>query len=361
MKHILFLIAAIVILFGCNKGVPVESKVNPEDTTIHQSKGSYYLYVGNSESNDIFIIDTDSNTVVDTIRGFSNGVTDFVMTSSGKKMYVAKSEVLGNNYTGYVTPRLYSVDLPSKRINIIQEKSSDVHLTPRGEVLVITHEHDLGYIGLIDTLTDVITFLDTINIRDDSKENRQGIAFNRIYPVLYGISKDSTLFAYDYNLREVVYEYKSIKAYNFKHMIGSPDDKYLYVAEGPVLDLVSDTIIGWIDGPATGWIELSLDGKHIYLTDIWPFIGHDFSPSGKVYMLTTGSNPEIIGEIDITPISTNGPPATYNIVLLPPDGKVAYVSGGLSCIYVIDVMERKPLTRIDLSRITFPLAIGKKF
>ncbi|MDI6767048.1 MAG: hypothetical protein QME52_09530 [Bacteroidota bacterium] len=355
MKKFLLYIAAIVILFGCTKESPLENK------TIHQSIVSYYLYVGNDEGNDIFIIDTDNNTVVDTIRGFSNGVTGFVVTSSGKKMYVSKSEILGNNYTRYVTPRLYSVDLPSKRINILQEKSSDVYLTPRGEVLVITHDHDLGYIGLIDTLTDVITFFDTINIRDDSRKNLQGVAFNRIYPVLYGISKDSTLFAYDYNLREVVYEYKSIKAHNFKHMIVSPDNKHIYIAEGPVLNLERDTIVGLIEGPVTGWLALSLDGKQIYLTDIWPFIGHDFFPSGKVYILNTGSDPEIIGEIDITPLSTNGPPPTYDIVILPPDGKVAYVSGGLSSIYVIDVMERKPLKRIGLSRITFPLAIGKKF
>lgn len=51
--------------------------------------GGYNLYVGNWGSNEVYIVDTNSNTMVDTLRGFDYYIWDLAITLSGAKLYVS--------------------------------------------------------------------------------------------------------------------------------------------------------------------------------------------------------------------------------------------------------------------------------
>ncbi len=180
-------IAFLIILI-----VPECKKVGPTEIDDHDKSLSYYLYVGNWKD-EIFIVDTDSNVVVDTIRGFVRNICEVVVTHSGKKMYVTTEDDSKS--------AVYVVDLRSRNVLQILDKVADVYLAPNGSVFIITSNRYYGVsqIGAIDTLYDGVNFFDTLNIRDRiGGHDYQNVVFDVNRNLLYGINRDNKLFAYDY-------------------------------------------------------------------------------------------------------------------------------------------------------------------
>lgn len=105
--------------------------------------------------------------------------------------------------------KIFAVDLYSKSTSLIWSGiASDVFVSPQGQPFIISHEprpenapEGISYVGLIDTLSDVIAFVDTLNIRDNGF-NYQSIVFDKNRPLFYAVDNARRLFAYDYDQKK---------------------------------------------------------------------------------------------------------------------------------------------------------------
>jgi DNA-binding beta-propeller fold protein YncE len=299
--------------------------IPPDISTQH-----YYLYAGNWGYDQVYVIDTDSNTVVDTLRGFGS-VHDLAITHSGKKLYV--SNRLGPvNYPGI----LYSVNLSTGDRKEIVQKATLVHISPDGlPIAIVSTPYDsLRQIGIIDTSTDEISYIDTLDLLDHDS-NYGSFAFSPILPVFYSLTNQGQLFAYDYIQKRVVKYYRSPAMLN---MCISRDGGLLFFANGPVVDLVHDSVVGWIpayNSSVLGTVTLSIDGSKLYLTDPAKYWLPEPVASGrlKIFDASTFINR---GYIDIHEASGEGLPLTDRIVVMP-DGKTAYVTASVVGVFVLDL------------------------
>ena len=201
----------------------------------NNSNEFYYLYVGNWDNDEVFIIDTEDNSVIDTLDGFEH-VWDLSITPGGSKLYVCTREGMYNQ-----PGALFSVDLQSKTKNIILNSAADVFISPSGTPLVIAHipNDTMAQVGFIDTLTDQISFIDSLNILDQSI-NYQNLVFDPIEPIFYAWTNQHYLFGYNYNCEGIVHLFNSESV--SEEMIISKDGKYIYFPD-KTLDIVKDSII----------------------------------------------------------------------------------------------------------------------
>lgn len=348
MKFKIFVVVFLLAFCGtgCHKKSPTENFLFP-------SKKSYFLYVGNGD-HEVFIVDTEVNAVVDTLNGFTDIVFGLAVTKSGARLYVCTREGFINS-----PGKVFSVDLYTKGVSLIWTGSAaDVFVAPDGEVFIFTYppRSNLAYIGMIDTLSDVITFIDTLDIPDRGY-NSQLIAFDKTRPVMYGWSNKGQLFCYNYATRTVVKTYHD--PFGPSHMLLSPDGSILY-CPGGAFDLQADSAIPFTGAVANfrGYVALSPDGEYLYVTDPGSYILPIIQPSGKISIFQTNTN-SYCGYIDVNKATGQAYTLTEQIVITP-NGKIAYVSGWLERIFVIDLQLREVIKIIQLGPQTSPMVLGVK-
>ncbi len=314
--------------------------------------GKYLLYVGAWSSNKIFIVDpsrSDSIAVVDSLTGFADSLeTDMTLTRSGAKLYITTRTEYAPNFPGH----LYSVDLATKQIESVLDVSADAYVAPSGQVFVVAFpKNATPKIGTVDTLTDQVSFFDTLDIQPVAY-NHGRIAFSPTSPVLYAVNKDAHLFEYNYQQKKVVRTYKN--AYSILYMLISKDGKTLYGLAYDytflVFDLKNDRIIKALSASHLATIAFSPDKKKIYLTD--PADGYpgnvgQIYPSAAIRVFNTLNN-SFEEEISVIPI-TGQPYTLTDGITLTPDGKFAYVTGitgGFTGIIMLDLQTGKAIRGI---------------
>ncbi|MCL4511423.1 MAG: hypothetical protein M1470_10185 [Bacteroidetes bacterium] len=299
---------------------------------IIQPTQSYYLYAGNCGYDQVYVIDTDDDSVVDTLHGFGS-VWDVTATKSGKKLYVTTRQG-PVNWPGAV----YSVDPVTKSKKQILAKAADIYLEPNGTPIIIasTPYDTVRQVGTIDTVTDAISFFDTLNILDTG-HNYESLVFDPVRKIFYSWTNRSHLFAYDYQSKKIIRYYNSV-GFPLINMVISQDGKYIYFANGPVIDVARDSIVGEIPAyneSTLGSLALGMNGQYLYLTDPGkPFLLEPV-PSGKIRIFQTSTNSPI-GFIDVNNASGQANTMTDRIVISADGGK-AYVSGNFLDIFVIDL------------------------
>jgi len=330
----------------CNKEKPIEPPPVDDNET------SYFLYVGNYGGDEVFVVDTDSNAVVDTLRGFENHIWQLAVTKSGAKLYVCTREGPYN-----LPGKVFSVDLRTRVVSIIWYEVGDVYVAPDGTVIIIHHppRTDLAPIGIVDTVSDAISFIDTLEIKDIIW-NDLSVVFDKTRPLMYAFNQERELFSYDYLTHKLVRIYKNI--YGYDEMAISPDGKTLYTGGGHIYDLENDSFICKINV----WGPLFIDpkGEYIYFTDPGPSMIWMMPASGKINIVDTSTNSHI-GYIDVNKVSDFTGPPTDRMVIKP-EGTMAYVDNYAN-IYVIDLSKREVVNVIKfVPRNIFlkPIVIGKK-
>jgi DNA-binding beta-propeller fold protein YncE len=354
-KYIVITGLLALIFSGCRKEGPVDDNVTPP-------KSDYYLYAGGWSGDKIYIIDTDSNAVVDSIQGFMREIWSFVVTQSGRKMYVAAKAPI--NPGGISPGSIYSVDLKTHSVRSIFNEVADLYVAPNGVVFIITSYliEGVSRIGVIDTLLDQVTFFDTLNIRDRFYGyDYQNVVFDVSRNLMYGINREHKLFAYDYVQKKVVRVYPNVDGFYFLQMVISHDGRYLFVAGGPVLDLEHGLVVSSVVGNYLGSLAISNDGQYLYVTDPGKYMIPEPPPSGKVRVYGTQLK-DYIGEINICypNYCSTRTAITDHIVLQPPDEKRMFVSNWLYGIFIVDVFKRQTVGEMFLPTFTLPLAIGRK-
>ena len=290
----------------------------------------YNLYAANQGLDEVYVIDTDSDRVTDTLRGFGS-VMDITPTRSGKKLYVTTS--IGLNGPGAV----FSVNPVTKSITQIYSKVSDVYIRPDGVPLIIasTPYDTMRQVGVIDTMTDAVTFFDTLGIMDRGY-NYEAVAFAPNSPVLYTWTNQGWLFAYNYSEKRIERYFRNAAA---QKMVISPDGKFLYCSRGTVVDIDHDSCIAYIGGGSSpGSLALSPDGQTLFITDPGSF-NIEVVPSGKIFKFRTTPFAGI-GFIDMS-AATGIYWMITDCMRILPEGKRAFVSDGFATIFEINIGTNK--------------------
>jgi len=333
------------------------------------------LYVGNWGYDQIYVVDVDRDAVIDTLNGFRS-VGNVTATTSGKKLYVTAMAYSVYPYDTTYPATVYSVDPATKLKKEILERRAMIYLEPNGTPLIIASstmqdtaiESDtMRLVGAIDTVTDAVSFFDTLDIfHSKLSAAYEALVFDPNEPVLYTFTNQNQLFAYNYQEKRIIRYYTSLNLpYN---IVISTDGKYIYCANGPVLDVANDSIIGWVQGnneSILGSLALTPDGKFLYLTDPGKPLLPEPVPSGKINFFQT--NPfGYLGFIDVTKIDSEYFSTYYAItdrILITSDGKKAFVGLLYSDIVVIDLEINEAVNRIRFvphNIVLRPLSLGVK-
>jgi DNA-binding beta-propeller fold protein YncE len=310
-------------------------KIN-QDTTLNFTIGeatnyNMNLYVGNWGYDQVFVLDTDSDTIVDTLTGFVS-VSDIIATRSGKKLYVTTSQYSVYPYDTTYPASVYSVDLQTKLKKQILEKSSSIYLEPDGVPLIFAWQGNdsLKQVGMIDTVSDEIAFFDTLDIINAGYE---GLVFDPQKNIFYSWTNRYYFFAYNYKDKEITQNYSFVNTPS--RMVISPDGKQIYFANGPVLDVIRDSLVGSVPANNLASLSLSPDGQSLYITDPGKYIIPEPVPSGKIEVFLTRTN-SYIDSIDVNMASGQAHTITDRMIIMP-DGKKAYVTDSISNIFVLDL------------------------
>jgi len=307
------------------------------DTTINfnverKTDPGYYLYALCGDI--IFIIDTYTNTVVDSIKGFDNYPHSFEITSNNK-MYVSTDSYLNPS-------NIYSVDLISKEIKII--KSFDYISTGgysnvfsknhQDTVFVFTKNSTMNFVkvGIIEN--DSVKYFDSLDIDNAIlSHKKQNVVFDRDSTVFYTMNTNARLFAYNFSLKRITRNYNQI--YAPLYMLISDDNQLIYIAGGSVLDFHKDSILAWIGGNRLGSLALDESNSKLYITDPGQYYDLEYPKTGKVFGYRTDSY--IYSDtIDVFKARLDYWKVT-DVIGIIPGTKLAYVSDFGSYIYVIDL------------------------
>ena len=315
-----------------------------------------HLYAGNVVSDEIYIIDLKNNTIVDTLTGFRN-VNSITATKSGEKLFVSTIDG-GINRTHAV----YSVDLHTKNTNKIIDKESYVFISPSGLPFIIasTSHDSIRAVGIIDTITDEITFIDSLGIWS-TRLGPQTLAFDPNEKVFYTWSNDYQIFSYNYEEKRIIKNYISIDPFLINFII-SRDGQYLCFSNGPVVDVSCDSVVGYIPANSPnnfGRLALSPDGEYLYLTDPGIPLNPEILGSGEIKIFETDTYTSV-GSINVNDASGKINTMTEGIAINK-NGSKAYVSGNYHDIYVIDLRSNKVKDIIEFEEFGVyvkPLALG---
>jgi len=325
-----------------------------EDTIINfnvnkASNYNMYLYVASLGYDQIYIIDTDSDEIIDTLTGF-RCVGNVTPTKSGDKLYITTGSYSVFPYDTTYPATVFSFNNVTKIKKEIFTSRAMICLEPSGVPFIIAEciSQDTGLavdtmrlVGTIDTVTDAISFFDTLDLLrgDLSSARHERFVFNSKEPVFYTFNNQIRLYAYNYQEKRVIRYYSSLNLpYN---MVISRDGKYIYCANGPVLDVTNDSIIGWVPGnneSILGSLVQTPDEKYLYLTDPGKYILPEPVPSGHINIFNVKSDWSIayVGFIDVNKASGRTYTITDRMVIMP-DGKKGYVTDSIANIFVLDL------------------------
>jgi len=160
-------VSFVLLQMSCQRPTsnPVETPISPQPDSSKVSdsgKTQALLFVGSYGFDYVYMVDCSTNTVIDTLRGFES-IYDITASKGGQKLYVCARQGLLN------TPgKVFVTDLRTKQNKVIHEQSSDVYIAPDGTPIIIASEprNPIRRVGIIDTLSDQITFIDSLDIQD---------------------------------------------------------------------------------------------------------------------------------------------------------------------------------------------------
>lgn len=309
------------------------------DTTLNftaerKTDPGYYLYALCDTI--IYVVDTYTNTIIDSIYGF-NGLPRSFEINSDNKLYLSTEQP-----PPYPAPSLvYSIDLLTKNMKIIRSYDFQtnggfvsVFYKNYDTVFIITKDPNsqLKYLGIIEN--DSVKYFDSLDIGNVILGfKKQNLVFDRDSTVFYVMNSNNYLFAYNYSLKRITRMYNNI--YSPLHMIISDDNHFMYVSGGPVFDFHKDSVLAWVSGNNLGSLALNSDNSKLYITDPGHYYNLEYSKTGKVFGYRTDTY-TYSDTIDVFKARLDYWKVTDAIEIIP-NTNLAYVSDFGSYIYIIDL------------------------
>jgi len=316
----------LLFIVGCREELPSQDDTDGNGYITHSTRE--FLYVGNNSRREIYKIELESNSIVDTLKGMEAGIIGAITSIDGRKMYVPT--YVGNPDVVYV------FNLETGALAVASHTTSHLYTSPEGDVIILTfiNNNTRTKVGLIDTQTDLITYLDTLELKYDVYPSQQCVIDgNGKY--LYAETIDGKLLKYYYGENRVERIYEG--DFSLKCLALSSDGKTLYNTGGSVIDIESGRIIGSMPVSEYGHLAVSPDGRYVYLTDPTGKNGEAAFPTAKIFVYDTRSF-TVTGEISVHG-HVNYLSYTDDIAITG-DGTKAYVSG-FRDVFVIDLINKR--------------------
>ena len=343
-----------------SKGVSIEQSNILDIEAEKELTEKYYLYIGDLYYN-IIVYDVETHTLIDTISNFEYEVWDIEITNNNKKLYVCtKKGPL--NAPGYV----YSINLDTKESETFLSKSAEIFKAPNGVPFIVAEEpyDSLRHLGVIDTITNQITWIDTLSIYPIGFSN-QGLVFARNDSILYCLNNDYKLFKYNYITNQIIRNYNSINYY-YDHFVFDPNGEFIYCAGGPAINTKSDSIVGsfsYASYDFNGSIALSSDGTFLCSTDPAAYAQLNPEPTGKIAVfekLPDGFYSNDNYFIDVRSATPYGTGYYTDKIYLTNNNRMAFVSNWINCFYVINIKKRIVSDIIQVNELMGPSLLVPK-
>jgi len=325
---------ALSFFINCSKKKPIQ----PIQPT------TYYLYALSMQDCCVYVIDTKTDLVVDTIfiEQHPYSYMQLGISPDGLRLHI-----FTNNPYGF-----YEINTRTKQIEY-KGPNSGTYVTPDGRLIV----HPYGGIHFYDAATHQLVHHDTLTLYP--------FAFDTNSPLVYGAVGLGKVAVFNYQTFSLVKTYEIVvrtpnpeekpKPF-FSAMILSPDSKTLYFTGGfpssfgsfalfGAYDLINDSLETFFpvrpESEHTlflvAYLAMSKDGKFVYITDPGGFIVGPPVPYGEIWVFDT-QHKKFVSPITtdtIVPPGMGTPMSTCDIEITP-DGKKVYVSNWAFTILVID-------------------------
>lgn len=325
----------------------------------------YYLYIANVDGEEIYIVDTYTNTIVDSIVGFDCCMKNLILTNNDQKMFTVSTYPLEHT-------TIYSVDLPTKNIEELEHYDYEtdggygfrLYKTPEDSIMVIRRKtNPPDYTGYINSISNSTTYFDSLSFSGYTSIDyaKQLFIFDKELPLFYSIDTNLHLFSYNYATKEIIRVYENI--YYPGNMVISDTQNHIYVAGGPIFDFEKDSVIAWLGGNERASLALSSNNSKLYITDPGGFYQiHLPPPTGKIYVYDLQKE-SFSREIDFMKFNYEQFSKVTHSIILFPDDRTAYVSDWHANLYVVDIEINEVVQKIKLPDKVqiIPLNLGKKF
>lgn len=337
---LVFIVLFSFSLISCREELPSEEDQQNDAPVVYSTKE--FFYVGNSRADEIYKVETESNDVVDTVRGIESGIGSIATSYDGRKIYVS---TWGGNPDDV---HVFNIETDYKAV--ISYSTSHLYITPGNNILIFSFEGDSTRIGEINTQTDLITYHDTLSLRYEVFPNEL-IAFDPAGKYFYAVTKDSKLIKYNYSTYSVERDYN--QDYSLERIIISNDGSTIYSTGGSVINVATGNVTGSIPVYDYGYIAISNDDRYLYLTDATGKNEDSQLPTAKVVVYDLQSL-SIVNEISVLGFVNY---LSYtNEIVLTSDGTKAYVSGAYD-VFVIDLVNRQTTEVVNFTTEIRPTAL----
>jgi hypothetical protein len=318
------------------------------------TSSNYNLYVGDQAFKKVFIVDAQTNAIVDTIGGFRYEVYDVAVAKDGGILFVCTRSGTIN-----APGEIYSVFLSHRSKSLLYSGLGSVFVSAQGDAFLVSN----GRIGKIDPGGTTVSFFDSLDIIDDGGYNYQSVAFDANKPLLYVVTNESRLVAYDYHARSVVRNYQGL--YNVVHIITSKDGNTIYATMAPArcvaFDLQRDSIMRSAAANLAGSLALSANEGQLFVTDPGGYLIPEPAPSGTVSVFDP-TTLDLIGDLDVKKIAPYGVSWQTDQIIILPDNEKAFVGNATTAVYVVDTrqLQVRSLIQFPWPRFIRALTLAKK-
>ncbi|MBK7105922.1 MAG: T9SS type A sorting domain-containing protein [Ignavibacteriae bacterium] len=311
---------------------------------------NHLIYLSNKGERQQYlkIFDVEKRKFIDSIGGFLEQISDIEVFDKGNRLFVCTRKGLINS-TGY----LYSVNVLTKEKEIILSKSAEIFYEKNAIPLVIaSNPYDtLREIGILDTVTSNIIWIDTLDIYDPVFSD-QSLSFGPNNSIFYFLSNNYTLMRYNYATCTI----DTVSAINFYPFDSFKVDlisNYIYFAGGPSYDISNDSVVGsfhYTSYSHLGHVVLASNGAFLCNSDPGEPLSIEQRPSGKLgifYNLSEGLFSENYFLVDIISATPFGHSFATDIIILNTREDKLYASNGDYLLFIIDLNKRSVIDRIE--------------
>lgn len=350
MSKIRFSLQLVMILlfaYACREEIPVESRDNDDDVIYPRSE---FLFIGNNRSGEIYKIEIGSDSIGDTLKNIESTINGGVTSIDGRKMYVSTF--------GGIVDVVYGYNLEDLSQYVVSYSTSHLYSTAQGDIIILTFINDNTQtkVGLINPLTDLITYIDTLELRY-SVHPAQKCAIDGYGKYLYASTIEGNLIKYHFGEKRIEHVYDT--DYSLGNLVLSSDGRRLYNSGGNIIDLPSGDIVADIPIYDNAHLALSPDNKSLYITDPTGKNETGILPTARIFIYST----QFFGVTDQISVHGHVNYLTYtDEISIVEDGTKAYISG-FRDVFIVDLVENRTTGVIAFSTEINPAAmfIGYRF
>lgn len=319
-----------VILNGCgllegDSDTPMWAEENLHD---------FVLYGYSPDGDSFAVIDLETGEILRHMNDFK-GLQSVISNKDGSLIYISTFRVSGNSYVG----EIYKMNTSTWTYEIIYNQAAHL-LENRNEGLFFitkgtTRPLSKRMFGEINPSTGEVTEIDSVEVDWGAYQDDRLIEIHPNKSLLYAVNGNGKFYQFDYATSTTTYIFPELPFPPLANITLSGDGTRLYIPGGPVLDLVSEEIVGRIPVWRLGSAAARKDDKEVYITDPGGYI-RDPNSQNQVFIYSPQGD-SLSGTIEVGSMTDQ--------IYLTPKERYAVVNDWIATYFVIDLKERKVIKK----------------